>query len=56
MEKKNMINKILTENTDELIVLTITIATFTSYFVGVDVPNEPMMMVIGAYIGKRMTR
>lgn len=41
------------EYTDDLIALVVVVATTGSYFIGVDVPTEPMMLVLGYYFGKK---
>lgn len=40
--------------TDDLIALIVVSATVGSYFVGnVDIPTEPMMLVLGYFFGKK---
>lgn len=40
--------------TDDLIALIVVGATVSSYFVsGVDIPTEPMMLVLGYFFGKK---
>lgn len=48
------IKTILSETTDEIIALVVTGATMIGYFVGVNVPTEPMMIVLGYYFGKKV--
>lgn len=48
----NIITEILNENTDEILAIVITVGTMSSYFVGVDVPTEPMFMILGYFFHK----
>lgn len=49
-----MPTKILSENTDEILALLVTGATLASYYVGVSIPTEPMMLVLGYYFGRKV--
>ena len=49
-----MPTKILSENTDEILALLVTTATLASYYVGVAIPSEPMMVILGYYFGKKV--
>ena len=41
--------------TDDIIALIVVAGTFGSYYVnGVDVPNEPMMFVLGYFFGRKI--
>ncbi len=48
------VREILSENTDEIIALVVTGSTMAGYFVGIAVPTEPMMIVLGYYFGKKV--
>jgi hypothetical protein len=48
----NVITEILNENTDEMLALIVTIGTFGSFYVGVEVPTEPMFMILGYFFHK----
>lgn len=39
--------------TDELLAVTVVGGTMASYFVAVDMPSEPMLMVLGFYFLKK---
>ena len=39
--------------TDELLAVTVVGGTMASYFVAVDMPGEPMLMVLGFYFLKK---
>jgi len=41
--------------TDDVIAVVVVIGTFASYYVGgVNVPTEPMMLVLGYFFGKKV--
>jgi hypothetical protein len=45
----------LQKYTDDVIALAVVLGTFGSYYVqGVDVPNEPMMFVLGYFFGRKL--
>ena len=46
----------LQEYTDDLLAIIVVSTTVGSYFVGIDVPTEPMMLVLGYFFGKRAAR
>lgn len=48
------ITKIISENTDEILAIVVVSATIISYFVGIDIPTEPMMLILGYYFGKKV--
>jgi len=52
----NAISETLSNNTDELLALIVTIATFASYYVNAGVPTEPLMIIIGYYFGKKIVK
>lgn len=49
----NSIVKIVQECTDELLAVTVVGGTMASYFVGVDIPAEPMFLVLSYYFVKK---
>ena len=55
MTTTSAISETLSENTDEILAIVVTFATLTGYFVGIEVPTEPMMIVLGFYFGKRVS-
>ena len=49
-----MFDTIIEKITDEVIALTVVIATMGSYYCGVEVPNEALLVVLGYYFAKKM--
>lgn len=39
--------------TDDIIALSVVGGTIGSYYIGLDVPTEPMMLVLGYFFGKK---
>ena len=52
----NVISEILSNNTDEILALIVTIGTFGSYYVTATVPTEPLMIIIGFYFGRKVVK
>lgn len=49
----NSVVKIVQECTDELLAVTVVGGTMAGYYVGVDIPIEPMLMVLSYYFLKK---
>lgn len=48
------VSDIISKNTDELLAITVTVATMGGYYAGIDVPTEPMLLIFGFYFGKKV--
>lgn len=49
----NGIIAIVQECTDELLAVTVVGGTMASYFVGIEIPTEPMLLVLSFYFVKK---
>ena len=53
MELIDDIINLVQQCTDELLAITVVGGTMAGYYVGVDIPGEPMIMVLGFYFLKK---